>query len=106
MSSLEQAPELPLLCINYTEALDAFAQIRRVHKDAHLVVMRGMRYITITDEALQVIIDRLETERKDFASVVKRYDRELEEVKKLIGSKKRGYWSTACAAPPIPEEKI
>jgi hypothetical protein len=62
-------------------------------------MLRGARYITITDRALNVVVERLERERLEFANVLKRYDSEIAGVRELMGSDKKCYWSQACAAP-------
>ena len=56
-------------------------------------MMKGIRYITITDDAIRVILDRLQRERADFKRTVEYYDREIQGVECLLTGKKRYYWS-------------
>jgi len=70
---LEESPEMPLMMLIDHEALEVFEQISRYYPHAHLVMMSGIRYITITDAALEHILERLERERIQFAKTVERY---------------------------------
>ena len=57
------------------EAQEVFPYVLRKYQNAHLVMMKGIRYITITDDAIRVILDRLQRERADFKRTVEYYDR-------------------------------
>lgn len=96
LGKLEQCPDKPLMMLIDQEAMDAIDRIRMIYPEAHLVMMSGIRYITITDKALEQVLERLEMERDQYAQAVARYDRDIKGVKDLIGSGKRHYWSQAC----------
>ncbi len=106
LNRLEESPDMPLMMLIDNEALDAIEHVVRVHPGAHLVMLRGIRYITITDAALEVIMDRLERERLQFVNVVANYDEEIKGIRELMGSGKKYYWSPACTVPePALREK-
>lgn len=97
---LEESPHMPYMCLNEMEALEAAGLLRRKYKDARLVVLRGIRYLAITDAALRVITEQLERERNEYARILERYDRDLAGVAGLAGDTgRRRYWSEACADP-------
>ena len=100
LKRLEKSPDMPLMMLVDHEALEAFGQVLKHYPQAHLVMMSGIRYITITDEALRYILQRLEREREQFASTVEKYDRDIRGVRALIGSAKKYHWSDSCAAVP------
>lgn len=89
MQRLEESPEQPYLLINDAEANEAIDRIRLSHKDARLILMRGMRYITITDKAINVILERLERERREYLQTIERYDKEIADIKALLGTDTR-----------------
>ena len=100
IKSLEESPDMPYMCLNEMEALEAAELLRRKYKGARLVMMRGIGYLTITDAALEAIISQLRRERLEYAKILERYDRELEGVAGLAGNPDRKWhWSEACAAP-------
>ena len=100
IKSMEESPDMPYMCLNEMEALEAAELLRRKYKGARLVMMRGIRYLTITDAALEAIISQLRRERLEYAKILERYDRKLEGVAGLAGNPDRKwYWSEACAAP-------
>ncbi len=90
---MEQTPTEPLMMLVDHEAQVVFPYVLRKYQDAHLVMMKGIRYITITDDAIRVILDRLQRERADFKRTVEYYDREIQGVEYLLTGKKRYYWS-------------
>lgn len=91
LDKLEQDPGAPLLLINDAQALDVIGQVARRYPGAKLILMRGMRYITVTDEATTRILEQLERERLQYAKVLANYDQEIAEIRGLLGSKKRYY---------------
>lgn len=93
MERLEQTPTEPLMMLVDHEAQEVFPYVLQRYRDAHLIMMKGIRYITITDDAIQVILDRLQRERADFKRTVEYYDREIQGVEYLLTGKKRYYWS-------------
>lgn len=104
---LEDRPDMPVLILTDHEALEAFGQVRILYRNAHLVVMRGMRYITVTDAAVEVILEQLERERRQAAKVVEDYDRELAAVRELMTGAKKIYWSErSTAGAPALSERI
>ena len=90
---MEQTPTEPLMMLVDHEAQEVFPYVLRKYQNAHLVMMKGIRYITITDDAIRVILDRLQRERADFKRTVEYYDREIQGVEYLLTGKKRYYWS-------------
>lgn len=86
IQTLEQYPEEPLLMVNDAEAAEALDRVRLIHKHTRLIMMHGMRYLAITDRAVGVIIERLERERQDYIRTVQRYDKEIADVRGLLGS--------------------
>lgn len=106
MDRLEKAPDEPLLILTDHGVMEAFEQVRKVHQGAKLLVMKGMRYITITDAAVEVILEQLERERLQFVKTVENYDRELQDIREMIGSDRKFYWATNSTAPaPALREK-
>lgn len=93
MEQLERSPDMPLLIINDSLALDAIGPVSIRYPGAHLLMMRGMRYITVTDKAVQQILEQLEKERLQSAKVLANYDREISDIRGLIGSGQRYYCS-------------
>ena len=93
MERLEQTPLQPLMMLVDHEAQEVFPYVLRKYQNAHLVMMKGIRYITITDDAIRVILDRLQRERADFKRMVDNYDKEIRGVEYLLTGKKRYYWS-------------
>lgn len=89
MKHLEESPEQPYLLINDAEAAEAIAQVSLKYKSARLIIMRGMRYITITDAAVNVILDRLERERQGYAKTLEIYDKEIADILQIIGTDTR-----------------
>lgn len=59
MERLEQTPSQPLMMLVDHEAQEIFPYVLQKYGNAHLVMMKGIRYITITDDAVRVILDRL-----------------------------------------------
>ena len=103
---LEEHPEQPYMCLNDREALEASDQLQWRYREIHLVMMRGIRYLTVTDDALRVILEQLERERLEQSKVLERYDRELEGVAGLLGrGEGKRYWSEACASPAPAERR-
>ena len=100
LKRLEESPELPLMMLIDHEALEAFEQVLRHYPRAHLVMMQGVRYITITDAALEYILERLEREKAQFVTTVERYNRDIAGVSSLIESRNKYYWSESCVVPP------
>ena len=100
LKRLEETPDMPLMMLIDHEALEVFEQVLRHYPHAHLVMMNGIRYITITDEALRYILDRLEMEKAQFVRTVERYNSDIRGVKALLGSTNKYYWSDSCIAPP------
>ena len=88
---MEQTPTEPLMMLVDHEAQEVFPYVLRKYQNAHLVMMKGIRYITITDDAIRVILDRLQRERADFKRTVEYYDREIQGVEYLLTGKKRYY---------------
>ncbi len=102
---LEESPEQPYMCLNQREALEASDQLQWKYRDFHLVMMRGICYLTVTDAALRVILDQLERERMEQYKILERYDRELAGIAGLLGGENgKGYWSEVCPA-PAPSER-
>lgn len=100
IKSMEGSPDMPYMCLHEMEALEAAELLRRKYKGTRLVMLRGIRYLTITDAALRAITEQLERERREYAKILERYDRELAGVAGLAGGTgRRRYWSEACAAP-------
>lgn len=93
MTQLEMAPDMPLMMLVDHEAQEFFPYVLRKYSDAHLIMMKGIRYITITENAIRVILDRLQRERADFKRTVDNYDKEIQGVEYLLTGKKRYYWS-------------
>ena len=93
MERLEQAPSQPLMMLVDHEAQEVFPYVLQRHRNAHLVMMKGIRYITITDDAVRVILERLQRERAGFKRTVEYYDKEIQGVEYLLAGKKRYYWS-------------
>lgn len=100
LERLKKSPELPLMMVSDHEALEAFNQILRYYPHAHLVMMQGIRYITVTDTALENILDRLERERAQFTRTVERYNKDISGVSALLGNRNKYYWSDSCIVPP------
>lgn len=86
---LEESPDMPYLLRNDAEGMEAIGRIRARHSGAMLVMMRGMRYLTVSDEALNVIIETLERERLLYVKELQKYDRELEDIRQAVGSGRR-----------------
>lgn len=99
MDRLEKDPDEPLLILTDHGAMEAFEQVRRKYQGAKLLVMKGMRYITITDAAVEVILEQLERERLQFVKTVENYDRELQDIREMIGSERKFYWAPNSTAP-------
>lgn len=99
LKRLEQNPELPLMMLIDHEAVEAIGQVRRTYPNAHLVMLHGIRYIAITDAALECILDRLERERTQFVRTLEHYDRDIAGVKALMGTGTKVYWSQNCIVP-------
>lgn len=93
MTQLEMAPDMPLMMLVDHEAQEVFPYVSQKYRDAHLVMMKGIRYITITDDAVRVILDRLQRERANFKKVVDTYDKEIQGVECMLTDNKRCYWS-------------
>ena len=55
MERLEQTPTEPLMMLVDHEAQEVFPYVLRKYQDAHLVMMKGIRYITITDDAIRAV---------------------------------------------------
>lgn len=99
MDKLEETPDKPLLILTDHGAMEAFEQVRKVHHGAKLLVMKGMRYITITDAAVEDILEQLEKERLQFVKTVEIYDREIQDIREMIGSDRKFYWAPNSTAP-------
>ena len=99
LDRLEKSPEAPLLILTDHEALEAFEGVRRTHKEAKLLVMKGMRYIAITDTAVKRILEQLKSERLQYARTVEIYDREIQGVLELIETDRKRYWGPNITAP-------
>lgn len=99
LDRLEKNPDEPLLILTDHGAMEAFEQVRKVHHEAKLLVMKGMRYITITDAAVEVILEQLERERVQYVKTVENYDREIQDIREMIGSDRKFYWATNSTAP-------
>lgn len=91
LDRLEESPEMPLLMVNDYQALEAIGQVALRFPEAKLLMMRGMRYITVSDEAVGYILEQLERERKQYVSALASYDREIAEIRELKKSGKRYY---------------
>lgn len=106
MTQLEMAPDMPLMMLVDHEAQEFFPYVLKKYREAHLVMMKGIRYITITDEAIKVILDRLQRERADFKRMVDNYDKEIRGVECLLEGTKRYYWSPdSVLAEPVYAEQ-
>lgn len=99
MDRLEQSPDVPVLVLTDHGAMEAFEQVKRRHRGAKLLVMKGMRYIAITDAAVGVIVEQLERERMQFAKIVETYDRELRDIREMTGTDREYYWGPNSTAP-------
>lgn len=104
---MEQTPTEPLMMLVDHEAQEVFPYVLRKYQNAHLVMMKGIRYITITDDAIRVILDRLRRERADFQRTLEKYDEDIRGVEYLIENpQKRHYWSrSSYIVPPAYSEQ-
>lgn len=96
----ERAPESPVMVVSDHEALEAFAEVRARYAKARLVVMRGIRYLTVTDAAVGHILEQLDRERRQMQKVVEIYEKEIAEIREVLDSEKRIYWSQNSTTPP------
>lgn len=99
LKRLEESPEMPLMMLIDHEAVEAIGQVRRTYPGARLVMLHGIRYIAITDAALECILDRLERERIQYVKTLEHYDRDIAGVKALMGTGTKVYWSQNCIVP-------
>lgn len=104
LDRLEQSPEAPLLILTDHEALEAFEGVRRTHKEAKLLVMKGMRYIAITEAAVKRILEQLKRERLQYARTVEIYDKEIQGVMELLETDRKRYFGPDCVEPVFREK--
>lgn len=104
LDRLEQSPEAPLLILTDHEALEAFEGVRRTHKEAKLLVMKGMRYIAITEAAVKRILEQLKRERLQYARTVEIYDKEIQGVMELLETDRKRYFGPDCVGPVFREK--
>ena len=104
LDRLEQSPEAPLLILTDHEALEAFEGVRRTHKKAKLLVMKGMRYIAITEAAVKRILEQLKRERLQYVRTVEIYDKEIQGVMELLETDRKRYFSPDCVEPVFREK--
>lgn len=104
LDRLEQSPEAPLLILTDHEALEAFEGVRRTHKEAKLLVMKGMRYIAITEAAVKRILEQLKRERLQYARTVEIYDKEIQGVMELMETDRKRYFGPDCVGPVFREK--
>lgn len=100
LGRLEKSPDMPLMILTDHEALEAAEAIRRTHPGAKLLVMRGIRYVTITEEAVQRVLEQLARERRVFAKTVEKYDKEIADIQDAVEKGKRYYWSPESTSGP------
>lgn len=62
-------------------------------------MIKGVRCITITEKAVEVILEQLERERLQYAEVIKKYDCEIQDIREMIGSDRKCYWAPNCITP-------
>ena len=93
---LEQTPTQPLRILIPHEADEVMYYVLQKYRSAHRVELHnGIHYITVTDEAVCVILDRLQRERAGFQRTLERYDEDIRGVEYLIENpRKRHYWSS------------
>ena len=104
LDRLEQSPEAPLLILTDHEALEAFEGVRRTHKEAKLLVMKGMRYIAITEAAVKRILEQLKRERLQYVRTVEIYDKEIQGVMELLETDRKRYFGPDCVGPVFREK--
>lgn len=108
MQMLEQTPTQPLRILIPNEADEVMYYVLQKYRSAHRVELHnGIHYITITDEAVAVILDRLRRERADFQRTLEKYDEDIRGVEYLIENpQKRHYWSrSSYIVPPAYSEQ-
>lgn len=108
IEALEKNPDMPYLILREDQALDTYVRIRLQHPGAKLAVKKGMHYITISDRALESLLDQLEKERLQMQKVLETYDREIAGIRSLMERKETGiYWSedSYCRPPATAEER-
>lgn len=84
---------MPYLMSNDSEALEAHEQIRKIYPGARLLMMRGKRYITISDKAIRVVIQNLINEKRQYEKVVSIYDKEINDILEMIENGKKKYFA-------------
>lgn len=105
---LEQTPTQPLRILIPHEAEEVMPYVLKKHRSAHRVELHnGIHYITVTDDAVSVILDRLQRERDGFRRTLERYDEDIRGVEYLLENpKKRHYWSrSSYIVPPAYSEQ-
>lgn len=104
LDRLEKSPEAPLLILTDHEALEAYEGVRRMHKEAKLLMMKGMRYIAITEAAVKRILEQLKRERLQYARTVEIYDKEIQGVMELMETDRKRYFGPDCVGPVFREK--
>ena len=105
---LEQTPTQPLRILIPNEADEVMYYVLRKYRSAHRVELyNGIHYITVTDEAVSVILDRLQRERAGFQRTLEKYDEDNRGVEGLLENpQKRNYWSrSSYIVPPAYAEQ-
>ena len=108
LQMLEQTPTQPLRILIPNEADEVMYYVIQKYRSAHRVELHnGIHYITVTDEAVAVILDRLRRERADFQRTLEKYDEDIRGVEYLIENpQKRHYWSrSSYIVPPAYSEQ-
>ena len=90
---LEESPDMPYLMVNDSEALEAHEQIRKIYPEARLLIMKGKRYIAISDKAVRYIIKQLSDEKRQYEKVVSIYDKEINDILEMIENGKKKYFA-------------
>lgn len=100
MTYLEEDKEMPQYMPVLEEAIEIIWKVRAVYKEAHLIVLREGQYITISDKGLGYLLERLEREHMDCVRTAKRYERDIEGIRGLLGrSDGLNYYSDGCLLP-------
>ncbi len=105
---LEQTPTQPLRILIPNEADEVMYYVLRKYRSAHRVELHnGIHYITVTDEAVSAILDRLRRERDGFRRTLAQYDEDIRGVEYLLSDpQKRHYWSrSSYIVPPAYSEQ-
>nr|DAU50140.1 MAG TPA: hypothetical protein [Caudoviricetes sp.] len=108
LQMLEQTPTQPLRILIPHEADEVMSYVLRKYRSAHRIELHnGIHYITVTDEAVSVILDRLQRERADFQRTLAKYDEDIRGVEYLLENpQKRHYWSqSSYIVPPAYSEQ-